>query len=452
MAPMAIWPFRRRVPALPPAPEPATAATASSPEARRDGFIDWNAGHGTDRDPRLGMYFIPDLLSEEQEIALVRGSWLGRRIVGDIVDEAFRPGWCLEIGESDKARAANGDEIGEDKEFAETRKRNVKAAWKRLKVMQHLRTAFKWERAHGGAAILLGLDDKQSKPDQRARDTAKLRWLRVLRSRDLTPARYYSNPFDDKFGEVELWQLVPSSRNGVSGPAPLMLIHESRLLIFGGIRVTDDVQANQLPGFGDGVLPMVVAGLRRFASSLDGMELTARRNGEPWWKIDDLPALLALDKGAGFTARLQAKELARSTLKTNVINRTDEIGTTAAPLTGYREVFEILKDDLAAAAQEPKTILFGDVAGGIGDGSAGPREDWHATAAAWAGDHAIPALEAITLILMREDGGEPVDWSIDLAPQRVASEKETAEIVKLVDSCRGGQHDCRCRHIYGSGW
>src|SRR5690606_34801462 len=147
---------------------------------------------------------------------------------------------------------ASGDVAGQDEQAAEERKRNIKAAWKRLGVMQALRTALKWERAHGGAAILLGLDDRQTKPDQPARDKAKLRWLRVLRSRDLSPARYYTDPYADKFGEVELWQLSPAGRNGSGSPSPMLLIHESRLIIFGGERATDSVEPGQLPGFGDG--------------------------------------------------------------------------------------------------------------------------------------------------------------------------------------------------------
>lgn len=437
-----MWPFRRRLTA-PEAPPPVAARVdrepdpdpdapeSRTPRVRSDGFIDLNAGLGTDRDPRLGSYYVPDILTEEQEIAYVRGSWLGKRIVGDIVDEAFRPGWEIEIAEHDQARTAAGDVGGEDEQLAEERKRNVKAAWKRLGVMRALRTALKWERAHGGAALLLGLDDKQTKPDQPARDKAKLRWIRVLRARDLTPARYYSDPFSDKFGEVELWQLVPSSRNGVSGPAPLMLVHESRLHIFGGERATDDVQPGQLPGFGDGVLPLVVAALRRFESAIAGMELTARRNGEPWWKVKGLPELLGLDGGNGFKVRAQAKEMARSMLRTNVVDAEDDFGTTAAPLTGYREVFEILKDELAAAGGMPKTILWGDSPGGIGDGSKGPRQDWYATVAAWAADRALPPLERITQILMREDGGEPIEWEIKLCPLWEASAKERAEIEKL---------------------
>jgi len=109
-----MWPFRRRAPApeAPPAavarldrvPDPdIDAPDARVPRLRTDGFVDTLAGHGTDRDPRLGMYFLPDLLTEEQEIQIVRGSWLGKRIVGDIVDEAFRPGWELEIGEHAQA-------------------------------------------------------------------------------------------------------------------------------------------------------------------------------------------------------------------------------------------------------------------------------------------------------------------------------------------------------------
>lgn len=454
---MAIWPFRRRAP-VPEAPPPAVAVPAAptvlvvappdarldrvpdpdldtpearTPRLRADAWIDPYAGHGSDRDPRGWMYFQPDLLTEEQEIAFVRGSWLGKRIVEDVVDEAFRPGFELEVGEHEAARAKSGEVAGVDPQYAADRKRDIKAAWKRLGAMKALRTALKWERAHGGAAIMLGLDDKRTTPDQPAKDGAKLKWLRVLRSRDMSPARYYTDPFADKYGEVELWQLTPSSRNGASGPSPMLLVHESRVIIFEGDRPTDSVEVGQLPGFGDGVLQLVVAALRRYASALDGMELTARRNGEPWWKVKGLPELLSLDNGAGFTARLQAKETARSSLKTNVIDSEDEFGIADAPLTGYGEIFSILKDELAAAGNMPKTRLFGDAPGGLGDNSQGPKRDWYDAVAAWAEEHAIPPLERITAILMREAGGEPIEWEIEQCPLWEASEKEEAEIEQL---------------------
>ena len=61
---------------------------------------------------------------------------------------------------------------------------------------------------------------------------------RLVRPRCLHTLRALGAQVALDLGEVELWQIVPSSRNGVSGPSPQLFIHESRLIVFGGERVT----------------------------------------------------------------------------------------------------------------------------------------------------------------------------------------------------------------------
>lgn len=432
MAPMASWLsriFRRTVAA--PALALEAAHTDEAPRRRTDGFIDPNAGHGTERDPRWWLSYQADLLTEEQGIEMVRGSWLANKVVSGIVEEAFRPGWALEVAERSTLRGTNGELAGEDKIAAEAHQQATLAEWKRLGLLDKLMTALEWERREGGAAIMLGLNDRQTKPDAKARPNAKLEWMRVVRARDLTPARYYTDHSADKYGEVELWNYTPTGRNGATGPSPMLLVHESRLIIFGGRRVSDDVLPGQWPGFGDGELMLVVAAIRRFAMALDGMELTARRNGEPWWQIEGLAELLAADGQKEFNGLLAAMERARSQLKVRVVDGKDKFGITAAPLEGYVGIVAALKDECAAAADTPKSILFGDLPGGIGDGSKGPREDWNAKVEAWATRHVIPRLTRLTELIMLGAGGQPSEWVVKQLPLAQASAAEKAEETDL---------------------
>lgn len=442
MAPMA-RPLRRRgnpaAPALAapsvavPRIVPLTAAPridvdAMDEEPRRvDGFIDPFAGHGTSRDPRWYLTYQADLLDERQAVELVRGSWLANRVVSGIVEEAFRPGFCLEVAEHSKLRGPDGELAGEDVTLADEHRSATEAEWRRLGVMAAIQRGLEWERREGGAAIVLGLNDGKTKPDQPAKAKAKLEWLRVVRSRDLTPARYYTDPFAAKFGEVELWQYTPTGRNGSAG-SPMLQIHESRVYVFGGRRVTDDVEPGQWPGFGDGVLMLVVAAIRRFAMSLDGMELTARRNGEQWWKVSRLAELLASDGMAEFTGRLQAMERARSQLKLRVVDGEDDFGVTAAPLTGYAEIVDVLKAECAAAAEMPQTVLFGDAPSGLGANGEGPKRDWYDRVAAWTQRHAIPPLRRITEVIMASAGGEPAEWKIEQGQLWEPDAKSESEI------------------------
>lgn len=430
------WPlslFSRAPEAPPPLPAPAPASTAAV--TRSDGWRDREGGIGTDRDPREAIDFISDPVTDVEAIELYRGSPLCAKIVEKIVSEAMRPGFDIEIAERADLRGADGDVGGKDTRPADALKRDVAAEWRRLGVMPALWRALTWERARGGAAIVLGLTDFATLPDSKPGPKAKLAWLRVVAARDLWPSRYYTDPHQDKFGEVEIWQLNPSSKNGVSTSQPTMLIHESRLIIFGGRRVSDDVLAGQQPGFGDSILMLVKAAVRRYTGSLDSTELVLRRNGEPWWAVKDLTVLLGMDKskgaGLGFRDVLAAHERARSALKLRVVDADDKFGSTAAPLAGVREIHAMFEQEVAAASDTPATILFGETPGGLGDGNQGPRKDWEATAAAWALEHVVNPLLTITTLIMAGMGGEPVEWRIKQFPHSQMTEKEQAEIDKL---------------------
>lgn len=407
-----------------PAPSPAEPPAATR---REDGWIDPSAGTGGSYDGRTGMYFRSDFVTEREAVELVRGSWLADRVTGGIVEEAFRPGFDIKIAERSTLRAEDGGEGGEDKELAEKRRADVIAAWRNLEVMKHLETALRWERIEGGAALLLGLSDNRTTPDRPPGKNAKLEWIRPVHKLDLYPFRYYSDPNGPKYGQVELWHMTPIARSGLSTAQPRLVVHESRLVLFRGRQVTDEILPGQHPEFGDGVLPLVIAAIRRFQSGLDGMELTARRHGMPWLKLADLSELLARDGGKLFQARLAAMNRMAGQIGVRVVDQRDEFGLTAAPLDGYRAIYEAFRDEVAAAAAMPKTILFGDAPGGIGDNSKGPKRDWYDTVAAWTVRAAIPPLTIITGYIQRGLGGEPAEWSVVQHPLWQESRKEKAE-------------------------
>lgn len=415
---------------------PRSDAAESPPQKRERGdsgwWVDPRSGMGGSDDPRLGMYFAAEIVNDRQAIEMVRGSWLADRVTGLVVLEAMRPGFEVQIAERTKLRSIDGDEVGEDKELAQKRQADVAAEWRRLKVFEVLGRALLWERIEGGAAILLGLSDGKTRADQPARDNAKLEWLRPLHAIDLYPARYYTDPFMPKFGEVELWHVMPNTR-GVSTAlaTPQIVVHESRLVVLPGRQVTDEILHGQLPGFGDSVLNVVVAAIRRFSSGLDGMEITARKNGMPWLKLENLAELLTADGGKIFQARLAALHRTASQIGLRVVDKQDEFGITAAPLEGYRAIYEAFRDEVSAAAGIPKMILFGDVPGGIGDNSTGPKRDWYDSVAAWTTRHLLPRLEVITGWIMRGLGGEPVEWKITQLPLWQASRKEQVEADKI---------------------
>lgn len=430
--------------APPPADEGSPATTDARADAwqptpradlgwRVDAWQDGATGLGTERDGRLWATFVADLVTARQAAELVRGDGLAAKLVEDIVDEAFRIGFDLAIKERDKTRGRDGEAEAEDQRPAEELQADVLAAWKNLEVLAKLALAEKMDRQDGGAAILLGLTDLRTTPDKAPAGNAKLEWLRVIHPSRLKPAKRYSDPYSAKCGEVELWQLLPETKAGMAeSTSEPILVHETRVIIFDGVRTAGDVFTYyEYDGFGDPVLTRAKAAVRRFCSALDGVEIAAKRNGEPWWKVKDLPKLLAQDGGKGFQTRLAAKEKARSSLRLHVVDSEDDFGMAAAPLTGLREVVETFKDELALITGMPRVRLFGESPGGIGDSSKGPQRVWYDFVAAWGTVKAVPPLVRITAWIMNGLGGEALEWTIKPTDPWQMSEKERAEIDKL---------------------
>ncbi len=438
------WPFRRRsaepAPALPPPqPDPRPRADAWR-DTREDAWRDPWSGMGSDeRDPRGSSVFIADLVSALQAAEMVRGDGIAGKLVEDVVLEAFRIGFDINIKERDKTRGRRGQDATEDVRPADRLKADVLAMWSPngLDALAKVAEADTLERQDGGAAILLGLNDMRTKPSEPPAATAKLEWLKVIHPSNLYPERYYSDPFQGKQGEVELWRLTPIVRAGAGGglasAAPIN-VHESRLIMMRGMRVAGSDAMNtryEYPEFGDSVLTRAKAAVRRFYSALDSIELTARRNGEPYWKLTKLADLIAKDRGKLFRQRLAAKELARSTLRLHVVDKEDDFGMAAAPLTGIKEVVETFKDELAAVTGMPRTRLFGETPAGIGNTGQGPQQVWFDWVAAHAKKKDVPALTKITARWMAGQGGEPLEWEIVPRDGWQMSEKERAEIDEL---------------------
>ena len=431
------WPFRRAERAdAAPAPEAPAPAEPARRSVRFDDWMNQITQVGmAGRDPRMQTTFYADVIPEQIATDIVRGDHIAARVVNKPIDEMFRPGFDLKIVEQDDARGADGARAGTDERPAEKLRKDVVSEWKRLKVMKALRKALKWERKDGGSAILLGINDgsaTMAAPVNWKAGRFKFDWIRVLRARDLQPVAYYEDPKGEKFDEPMIWRINGTSRNGRMMVATETLIHESRLLIFEGIKVTDEPLNGQLPGFGDSVLNRFFRVLRRYASSLDSAETLVGSFAEPVWKKEGLAEILADDKDGSFKAYVAAMAYAKSALRVALIDAKDEYSRLTTPVTGLPELIGEFKSELQAAADMPLPVLFGDVVGGLGDQSEGPLRGWYDHLATLREEIAFEPLQYMTRAIFHALGGkEPADWSIEGRPFWQLSAKEQADIDKL---------------------
>jgi phage-related protein (TIGR01555 family) len=444
------WPFGRRDAAavartdsapLPEAPtlldRPPTPLQLAVQQRRADNWTNAHTGVGiAGVDPALQTTFLAQVgISDEEAVALDRADPIAAKVINKPVDEAFRPGFEPEIVEDDAARDTKGKRTGTDERPAEKLKRDVKARWKALGAMKAVRKAWKWSRREGGSAILLGCADIAAAGGMHVPLSPKgkvdLRWLRVLRAADLYPATYYTDPAAEKFDEPETW-MVTMGRNGRGSTT--IRVHESRLIIFEGVRVVDEAYQGQLhPGFGDSILLRFYRALRRYGTTMSGIEKLLGRFGQPWMKIARLSELFAADRHGELQAALDAYEYAASVFNVRVVDGGDEYGTSAPAVGGLHELVTQVRGELQAAADMPLSILFGDIVGGLGDNATGVKRDWLDTVGSLREEHAIPPLTRITELVIRGIGSGvlPGDWSVVGNPLWHPTTKERAEVEKI---------------------
>lgn len=446
-----LWPFSRRSDAAA-APPPASSSARSDSEPAilsqppraqypaRATRHDWtNAATGMGMagvDPALSTYYLAQTgITDEEAVALHRTDPIARKLINKPIDEAFRGGFELEIVEDDAARDAKGNRAGVDARVAHQLKRDVKARWKALGVLKAVRKAWKWSRREGGSAILLGSVDLGAAaglatpipPEGRV----NLKWLRVLRARDFWPDTYYADIAHPKFDEPETW-MVTMGRNG-RGTATLR-VHESRMVVFEGEKVVDEAYPGQLhPGLGDSVLLPFYRALRRYGTSMAGIEKLLSRFGQPWMKIQNLAELTGADKQGDLTALLDAYEYAASVFNVRVVDGADEYGTSAPTVTGLPDLLQQVRGELQAASDMPLTILFGDLVGGLGDNGTAVKRDWLDSVAALRDEHAVPPLEYITGLIVRGigNGKLPGEWNVVGKPLWQPTARERADIDKI---------------------
>jgi phage-related protein (TIGR01555 family) len=436
-----LWPFSRRTdaaPAPPPAvtPSPATALIEQPTRRTRRDWANPATGMGVAGvDPALATYYLATTgISDEDAVDLHRTDPIAKKFLNKPVDEAFSKGFELEITEDDDARDAKGARKGTDERPAQKLKKDIKAKWKALGALKKVRKAWKWSRREGGSAILLGLVDVGAAAGMAApvapEGFANLKWLDVIRARDCWPATHYEDPSEDKYGEVETWS-VTRRKNGRSSVT--LRVHETRLIIFEGHRVVDEAYRGQLhQGFGDSELLPFFRALRRFGTSMAGIEKLLARFGQPHMKMKGLAELMGPDKEGLLNATLDAYEYAASVFNIRVLDGEDDYGTTAPTVSGLPDLVKLVCSELQAASDMPMTILFGDQVGGLGDNGTAVKRDWLDSVAAQRDEHAIPPLTRITELCFRGlgSGKLPGEWEVKGCQLWHPTAKEQADVDK----------------------
>lgn len=390
------------------------------PAERRDGWINEASGHGTTRDRRTLTRYGLDVVTDLEAMQLWRSEWLCASIIETKPKEIFRPGYNISLGDKKKAQA-------------------VEAAAEELGLDEAISLALMYERAYGGAAILPILEGalgewSEPLPEDRI---LKVVAYHVLEPRELRPLSYYPTLEDRKFRQPQTYQFMPLTTGRV-GHLGWVEIHESRLIIFPGIRVSKQTQPGQREGWGDSVLSRPHRLIADYGMTWGSVATILHNFGRDVLHLDgwaELASQAGNDDVMG--RRMASLDMASSALRLTVLDAKDKFASRGGQsLSGLDSVLIQQAQVVAASAGYPVTVLLGMSPGGLNATGDMDLRNWYASIENDARTRVRPRLErALKFLMLASDGPlkgtEPEVWSVTFGSMWSPSEKEDAETRKL---------------------
>lgn len=321
-----------------------------------------------------------------------------------------------------------------------------------------------YERAYGGAGVLMGIDDGQtdlSQPlddDATFDDVTHLTAFRGGWDGELIAWSYYRDPTQANYGMPEIYMLrnlgVPIARI----PAPgsklrgqdilppqnteystiISWIHESRLLIFPGVAVSRRARV-QMRGWGDSVFTRVQQVLSQYDQTWQGIANLMTDFSQGVLKVEGLTAAL-MAKGptganggglANVTKKAMSMNLSRSIARVMMLDAKDDFGRDTVSLAGIADTMEQFALRLAAAADMPVDLLMGQGAGGALNKGDTTYRFFMDRVAARQKKRMLPQLRKLIRWVFRSgegptEGQEPEKWTVKMAALYQESDTERA--------------------------
>lgn len=312
----------------------------------------------------------------------------------------------------------------------------VGSVMKKLGAKQAFKRANTWARLHGGALIILGIDDGQemSEPVDEAR-IRDIEYLRVLDRWDVSVGdRYGSDEKPGMVGEPSLYSVntavVDKSRGGI-----MPKVHETRTLRFDGVdtplrlRIQNDM-------WNYGIVHRIYSVVRDFANTWGGAAHLMTDFAQAVFKMKDLRKMLAEDGENLVIRRLVLLDMARSIARLVPLDaESEDFERKTTPITGLSDILDRFAEQVAGAVEMPVSVLFGKATPGIGDTGNSQLQQWHEHLANEQEIQVVPQAERLAryLFLSREGptrGREPESWSVDPLPLQEMSEKDQVELHK----------------------
>ena len=365
-------------------------------KTRFDGFVNAITSVGTSRDPgyhnkftssgRLSRSYIDSVYAESAVFA---------KII-DLYPETALAQWIT----------FNHDKINEINEKIED-----------LDLISHLIKAGIKDRKDGGCVIFCDVNDGQE-----ADTPLNLERVQSFNSLKIIEGRYVQpvNPNRANKAKDGLYKVD-------NGDASIV-IHESRLLMFEGIEVSDDYAFENEGICGATVSKRIDQSVARYELAQSNITALSSKLLVGVWKLDGLNELIQTseDSDADLKARFKTKTMGVSHLNDVVIDGADDYKLLAPNLSGLDQIISPTERNLVTVSGIPHTTLLGETSGGLGSTGESQKRDWHKTIANYQRLKYKSVIQKVLNMITALLKTEPVREFI-FPPLDVPSEKEKSE-------------------------
>lgn len=385
-------------------------------------FDNWQnvfTGLGTARDKnQFGRFHSLTNVRETELNALYHQNDTAKRIVALKPQEMMRKGFAVNIEDDTEASTDVGEALID------------------LKTGMKVRDAMIWGRLWGGGVVIIGADDGQPADQPLNENNIKtVKFLHVVDKRHLVPESFFEDPLNDEFfGLPQTFRITP--RRGATN----LLVHRSRMLIFGGAHTSDE-ERDRLGGWDHSILEAIYPVLRQFDNVWQAAEHLMSDASQAVFKIQGLMSMIAGGQKDILQTRMQLVDMSRSVARALLLDADagEEFTREATSFTDAEKMLDKFMLRLASAAEAPVTILMGQSPAGMNATGESDFRWFYDTIATAQKNDLLPELKKLVRILMLSKDGptkgvEPDSWSIKFAPlweltptEQAALEKTTAE-------------------------
>lgn len=376
-----------------------------------DGLTNLVTRMGTDADKSASTTYTMPVVDRTQEyVAAYRTSWLARRIVDQVSEDAFRKwrSWQADAGQISALEASEG----------------------RLKVRSKLERAYSLARLYGKAYVYISIKGDEDRtgepliPDRVKRGGVS--FLQVFTKSDIAEGDIDQDAMSENYGRPSYYE--------VSGATSMVRIHPSRLIEFRGNELPQDY----ILGTGSvSVLESALPAVKRFDSishNVAGMTHDARVRV---LYIQNLAANLE-DNESAVLARAAAFQMGVGNFGLGLLdagdsNRAEDKGErldqTSTSFATLPDIIQKAQEEASAAARIPRAMLFGTSAGGLGSNGELELSSYYDYVNTIQSNEIQPAIELLDECLIRDAlGSRPSEIHYNWNSLWQQSDKERAEI------------------------